>query len=481
MKILHISAECYPAAKVGGLGDVVGALPKYLNSMGVSSGVLIPKYKTKWIESQNFTPVYQGSTWLHNHHVWFRIEQLESTDLGFPLFVANIPDYFDRPGVYNDPSGYSYGDEIRRFLAFQQAALQWVKQSSGRPELIHCHDHHTGLIPFMMKYCPEFNHELGNIPTVFTIHNGEYHGTFGWDKMYLLPHFENYAKGILDWNNAITPLAAAIKSSWRLTTVSPSYLAELRNNSKGLEPLLIHEQHKSVGILNGIDSVVWDPKSDPFISDTLKRSLPAFKKKNKEALQASYPLDMKLPLVTFIGRLAKEKGADLIPDLVHSIMHSDLKVAIAILGTGDPKLHDSYAHLNHMYPGRFHARLEYNEGLAHQLYAGSDFLLMPSRVEPCGLNQMYALAYGTVPIVRSVGGLRDTVIDLGEPDGSGCGFRFDNFTVHDAHTAIFRATELYKDQKAFDEVRKKIITLDFSWEASAKAYDKVYNELLQLV
>jgi starch synthase len=481
MKILHISAECYPAAKVGGLGDVVGALPKYLNTQGESSGVLIPKYKTKWIEEQSFTPVFQGSTWLHNHHVWFRIEQLESIDLGYPLFVANIPDYFDRPGVYADPSGYSYGDEIRRFLAFQQAALQWVSQSSGKPQLIHCHDHHTGLIPFMMKYCPEYNQVLGNIPTVFTIHNGEYHGTFGWDKMYLLPHFEKEAKGILDWKNAVTPLAAAIKSAWRITTVSPSYLGELMTSSKGLESLLIHEQHKSLGIINGIDSVVWDPKTDPYISDNLKRSIPAFKKKNKETLKSSFPLDMKLPLVTFIGRLAKEKGADLIPDLVHSLMHSDLMVAIAILGTGDPKLHDELAHLNFLYPGRFHARLEYNEGLAHQLYAGSDFLLMPSRVEPCGLNQMYAMAYGTIPIVRSVGGLSDTVIDLGETDGSGRGFSFNDFTVHDAHTAVYRATELYKEKEQLDAVRKKVMDLDFSWEASAKAYIKVYDELLELI
>lgn len=481
MQILHISAECYPAAKVGGLGDVVGALPKYLNALGVSTGVLIPKYQTKWIESQTFSPVYQGSTWLHNHNVWFRIEKLESTDLGFPLFVANIPDYFGRPGIYNDPAGYSYGDEIRRFIAFQQAALQWIVQSPGKPQIIHCHDHHAGIIPFMMKYCPEYNWALGNTPTVFTIHNGEYHGTFGWDKMYLLPHFENFARGILDWKNAITPLAAAIKSSWRITTVSPSYLEELKSSSGGLEPLLIHEQHKSLGIINGIDAAVWDPKTDPYISDTLKRSVPAFKKKNKETLRSSFPLNIDLPLVTFIGRLAKEKGADMIPDLVHSLMHSGLDVAIAVLGTGDPDLHGSLAYLNHLYPGRFHARLEYNEGLAHQLYAGSDFLLMPSRVEPCGLNQMYAMAYGTVPIVRSVGGLKDTVIDMGEPDGSGCGFRFNNFTIHDAHTSIYRATQLFKDTKTLNEVREKIMALDFSWEASARAYKNVYDELLELI
>jgi starch synthase len=481
MQILHISAECYPAAKVGGLGDVVGALPKYLNKLGVSSGVLIPKYKTKWIEGQTFSPVYQGSTWLHNHNVWFRIEKLESTDLGFPLFVANIPDYFERPGVYNDPSGYSYGDEIRRFIAFQQAALQWIIQSPGKPQVIHCHDHHVGLIPFMMKYCPEYNWSLGNTPSVFTIHNGEYHGTFGWDKLYLLPHFEGQARGILDWNGAITPLAAAVKSSWRITTVSPSYLEELKSSSKGLESLLVHEQHKSLGIINGIDAAVWNPRTDPFIAEVLKRSIGVFKRKNKEVLKSSYPLDMKLPLITFIGRLAKEKGADLLPDLIHSVLNSGLEVAIAVLGTGDPDLHGSLAHLNKIYPGRFHARLEYNEGLAHQLYAGSDFLLMPSRVEPCGLNQMYSMAYGTLPIVRSVGGLKDTVPDVGEPDGSGRGFRFDEFTIHDAHTAIYRASELYADEKKLNEIRKKVMEIDFSWEASASAYNKVYNELLELI
>jgi starch synthase len=477
MKVLHISAECYPAAKAGGLGDVVGALPKYLTNSGVTAGVIIPKYHLKWIENHSFTPIYRGSVRLHNYYVNFTIEKEQHDTLGFPFFVVNIPSKFDRPGIYADPSGYIYGDEVERYLCFQQAVLQWIVNSPGRPALLHCHDHHTGLIPFMVKHCPEYR-ALAYIPTVFTIHNGMYHGAFSWSKLYLMPFFDAEARGLLDWADTICPLAAAIKCAWRVTTVSPSYLEELKQASNGMEWLFYHEQHKSVGILNGIDTQVWNPRSDGYIAQHLEDSVDHFKAANKQVLVQRFHLDPALPLITFIGRLVMEKGADLLPDLFSRILHGGMRVSFVVLGAGEPRIADALAQLRHHFPGRFHAALEYNEALAHQLYAGSDFLMMPSRVEPCGLNQMYAMRYGTLPIVRSVGGLRDTVPDIGEPDGSGRGIRFNNFSMEDGYLAIYRAAELYYNHRdTFEGIRRRVMQLDFSWERSAGHYMHIYSQM----
>lgn len=477
MKVLHISAECYPAAKAGGLGDVVGALPKYLSQAGVSAGVVIPKYSLRWINEHQFMPVYQGAVRLHNSYIPFAIEQEVHNTLGFPFFVVNIPGLFDRPGIYADPSGWGYGDEVERYLCFQQAVLQWIVNSPGRPAILHCHDHHTGLIPFMIKYCPEYQ-SLSNLPTVFTIHNGMYHGAFSWSKLYLMPFFIAEARGLLDWADTICPLATGIKCAWRVTTVSPSYLEELKYSSNGMEWLFQHEQHKSLGIINGIDAQVWDPRNDSYIAKNLDEGIAAYKTANKRALLQRFRIDASLPIITFIGRLVGEKGADLLPDLFASVLQSGMRVNFVVLGTGEARVMDAFRQMRHHFQGRFDASLEYNEGLAHQLYAGSDFLIMPSRVEPCGLNQLYAMRYGTLPIVRSIGGLKDTVPDIGEPDGSGRGIRFNNFDLNDGQVAIYRAADLYFNHRdSFERIRQKIMQLDFSWEKSAQTYIEMYEQM----
>ena len=477
MKILQISTECYPAAKAGGMGDVVGALPKYLTKLGTTTGVVIPKYQTKWILAQSFSPVYKGAVRLHDEYITFTVEELQDNEaLGFPLFVVSIPGKFDRSGIYLDSNGYGYADEVERNLCFQQAVLQWIINSTERPEILHCHDNHTGLIPFMIKHCPEFQ-SLSKTPTVFTIHNGAYHGAFSWSKVHLMPFFFPEARGLLDWSQSINPLATGVKCAWRVTTVSPTYLEELKTSSNGMEPLMYHEQHKSLGVLNGIDSEVWDPKTDKFIAKTLKSSISAYKKANKQAILDRFNLDPSLPIITFIGRLAREKGADIIPSLVQRVLAKGLDVAILVLGTGDPELHAAIKDLMRQFPGKFDAALEYNEGLAHQLYSGSDFLLMPSRVEPCGLNQMYAMRYGTIPIVRAVGGLSDTVIDIMDQEEPGRGIRFNNFDLEDSSMAITRAVELFKDKTKFDQTVEHVMTLDFSWERSAKEYKEIYDQM----
>lgn len=475
IEILHIAAECYPAAKVGGLGDVVGALPKYLNAAGSNTGVVIPKYRTKWLESHCYEEVFRGTVRLHARLVPFAIERVVGEDLGFGLYVADIPGRFDRPGIYGDTEGRGYGDEVERNLSFQMAVLHWVHAFEEKPAVLHCHDHHTGLIPFMVRNCPEFA-GLKDVPTVFTIHNGMYQGAFSWRKGDLLPFYYASFRGLLDWSDAINPMASAIRCAWRVTTVSPGYLGELREHSLGLENLFRWEEAKCRGILNGIDSEVWDPAQDRFLAHRLEDGdWNGFKKSNKAVLCERFDIRPDRPLFTFIGRLVREKGADIIPEVVKNYLYSGREVCFVVLGSGDPHLADLFRRMKAHFPGFFDCSIEYNEQLSHQLYAGSDFLFMPSRVEPCGLNQLYAMRYGTVPVVRATGGLRDTVPDVSDPGGRG--IRFLRFDPGDAWMALHRAAELYWNPERFRAVREGIVRADFSWEKSVAEYLALYREL----
>ena len=477
MKVLHISAECYPAAKAGGLGDVVGALPKYQNNAGFPAAVVIPKYRTKWVKSQQFKPIFGSAYPMYNDFIPFSIEECISADLGFPLYVVNILGQFDRPGIYGDPIAGWYSDNEERFLHFQIAVLQWLLEMKEPPKVVHCHDYHSGLIPFFLQHGLAYK-KLAKTPSVFTIHNGEYSGSFPWDKVGMLPQFHSNSKGLLEWEGRINPLATGIKTGWRLTTVSSSYMQELAEDFNGLEGLVRGELDKSSGILNGIDNLVWNPATDPFIVEKFTGDVSAFKDANKAALADRFEVNLELPLVTFIGRLVKEKGADLLPDLYRNALNFGLQVGFVVLGTGEPHLHRAFTQLKQDFPGKFDVALEYNEGLAHQLYAGSDFLIMPSRVEPCGLNQMYSMRYGTVPVVRSVGGLKDTVIDLDESADQGRGIRFDEFNLTDSGVALRRVEGFYKDEASLQAVRERIMAVDFSWNQSAQQYIEMYEELL---
>ncbi len=478
--VLHLSMECYPAAKAGGMGDVVGALPKYLNRIGWDAAVLIPKHRTHWLDTHPTQVVWSGKVRLHERYYAYCIEYVENDPTAFPLFVAHIPGLFDRSSIYLDDTGRGWSDEVVRHLVFQQAALQWVQGMAYKPQLLHCHDHHTGLIPFMVKHCPEYRN-LADIRTVFTIHNGAYHGAFSWDLIHLLPWFDAEARELLDWNHAINPLAAAIKCCWAFTTVSPGYLEELREHSNGLEWLIRHEWPKAHGILNGIDTEVWNPRTDRHIFYNLKgHAIQKYKDENKLALAQRFRFEPQLPVVTYIGRLAREKGADLLPDLIGRTLGSGFPLSWLILGSGDAAIEQALRQIMHHFKGRFDAALEYNEALAHQLYAGSDLLIMPSRVEPCGLNQMYAARYGTVPIVRAVGGLRDTVVDYADtrPLPGARGIQFTHFDLTDATAAVWRALQLYQDQKRFRKTRNYDMKVDFSWERSARTYAQLYDSLI---
>lgn len=480
--ILHISAECYPAAKVGGLADVVGSLPRYLGAAGSEASVIIPKYHTPWITSRKRRLIHEdrmavekgaGDKLAESRR--FAIEQVEDGGTGFPLYLVDIPGLFDRPGIYSDPStGTPYPDEIARFFTFQMAVLEWVLTMEEKPGIIHCHDHHTALVPFLMTRTRRYR-RLAAIPTVLTLHNAEYQGIYDLKEHRRLPAFDPAVIGLLDWDGRLNSLASGIKCAWRVTTVSQGYLKELMEQHP-LGSLLQQERSKTTGITNGIDTELWNPETDPWLTENYTvRSRKSGKRANKKVLCREWDLDPERPLFSFIGRLAREKGADLLPALVRRMAEELPESSLMILGTGDPQIQRELASLKKPHRSFLALSLEYNEELAHRIYAASDFLLMPSRVEPCGLNQMYAMRYGTVPVVRATGGLADTVIDLDQPGGYG--IRFRPADTDAIMGALHRAAHFCRREEAFDENRKRVMQLDFSWERVATQYKKLYKEL----
>lgn len=470
MKVIHLSAECYPVAKVGGLGDVAGALPKYLNQAGVEASVVMPFYERKFVQENEFDTIFQANTFLGDRPFFFEILKERTKKLGFDLYILKIPGLLDRTEVYG------YGDDTERFIAFQLAFLDWLLWSGERADVIHCHDHQTGLVPFLLYYSSRYT-ALSNIRTAFTIHNGQYHGSFDWEKFNYLPDVDSWKTGLLDWNGAINPLACAVKCADAYTTVSPSYLQELTVVSNGLEHLFEMEKSRGTGIINGIDTDIWDPETDPMISTNYNAKTVASEKiKNKELLCKQFGLSPDKPLFTFIGRLVAEKGADLLPEIFRQVLaDQDNPVNILLLGSGHEETERELAALKEAFPGQYNTYIGYNEELAHQVYAGADFILMPSRVEPCGLNQLYALRYGTIPVVNSVGGLKDTVIDISEPNGYG--IRTEYATVHETVNGIKRAVEIFKNTADFLLLYPRIMALDFSWGRSATEYIHLYQNL----
>jgi starch synthase len=469
MEIIHISAECYPAAKVGGLADVVGALPKYQTLLGHSVMVIMPFYHGKFRTENNFSVCFSGYARLGATNFAFNVLKPENNTLGFDLSMIDIPGLFDRENVY------SYADDTERFITFQIATLNWLNQRETTPDVVHCHDSQTGFIPFMMSKVREYS-RFEQVPTVFTIHNGQYQGQFGFDKLHYLPPFHSYFNGLVEWQNLINPLASAIKCAWRVTTVSPSYLDEIGYSMKGMEDLLRQERGKSVGILNGIDSEVWNPETDPMLEKNYSiKNIDEGKTANKELLCKQFNLNPAKPLFTFIGRLVGEKGADHLPEIVYNMSKFNPgEQNILILGSGSKQIESSLLHLENDFKGNYCSYIGYNEKLSHMIYAGADFLLMPSRVEPCGLNQLYALRYGTVPIVRRTGGLRDTVMDIGD---GGFGICHDQCSTFDVTHSIQRAKSFFQNKKAFNKIRKQIMQIDHSWNKAAMDYIDLYQSL----
>ena len=468
MRIVHISAECYPMAKAGGLGDVVGALPKYQNKTGQEAMVVMPMYKTPFLEKSSWDLVHQGNAYLGHWFFNYSIIKESTGQLGYPLYLVDIHGLLDRPKIYG------YDDDADRFIGFQIAVIDWLKSWQNLPDIVHCHDHQAGLVPFMMKYCYDYQ-KLASIKTVLTIHNAQYHGAMGWDKSTLIPRWDTWKRGLLEWDGCINSLATAIKCVDKVTTVSPTYMQQLKYQSNGLESLFDYEQGKCVGILNGIDNEVWDPSSDPFVPYHFNAAnFSTEKRKNKLVLCERYHLDAAKPLIVFIGRLVHEKAADVLPGAIqHALDKTNIGANFLIIGAGETPVESALNYLVQLYPGVYNTYIGYDEKVGHEAYAAADFLLMPSRVEPCGLNQMYALRYGTIPMVRDTGGLHDTVIDMG--DEGGFGIRFIHATEDDIVHAVERAIQVFKDKTKMKQMIEHAMSIDHSWESVVDAYQAVYE------
>ncbi len=471
MEILHVSAECYPVAKAGGLGDVVGALPQYQNKLGHIAKVVMPMYRTKFLYNNEWEVTHKGGASLGDAWFQYTIIKEKTNKLGFDLYLVDINGLLDREKIY------SYDDDTERFISFQIAVVDWIAAWRHRPDVIHVHDYHTAFIPFMLQYCYKYQH-LGSIPTVLTIHNAQYQGAMGWNKSNYLPHWDAWRGGMLEWKDALNPLACGVKCASKVTTVSESYMEELRYMSNGLEALFEYERGKCSGILNGIDTKVWDPEADTYLDNHYSTDdIEAGKLASKKILCDTFHLDINKPLIVFIGRLVGEKAADLLPQVIgDSIYFIEGKMNFLVLGSGDLLVERQLESMRGHLMGIFNAQIGYNEKLSHLMYAGADFLLMPSRVEPCGLNQMYSMRYGTVPIVRRTGGLKDTVVDYGEQNGYGVCFT--HASVGDITQAIYRTILLYDDKEKMTAIRKQVMELDFSWDRSAQQYIDVYESII---
>ena len=470
MEILHVSAECYPVAKAGGLGDVAGALPRYQAECGHVAKLVMPMYRTPFLSENVFEVVHESDLNMGPYRFHYTIIREKTNKLGFDLYLVDINALLDREAIYG------YDDDAERFTAFQIAVVQWMASWNHRPDLVHVHDYHAGLVPFMMQHCLAFRH-LAAIPTVVTIHNAQYQGWMDWSKSVYLPEWDTWQWGKLDWNNTINPLASAVKTTRAVTTVSGSYMEELRHSANGLEKLFEYERGKCLGILNGIDTRIWNPATDSFLTDHYNaQSVSSGKKANKQSIALQFHIDTAKPLFVFIGRLVHEKGADLLPQAIYdAVYHLQGAMNFLVLGTGDRRIEWELENMKAPLTGYYNSRIGYNEELSHRLYAAADFLLMPSRVEPCGLNQLYALRYGTIPIVRNTGGLRDTVQDLGEEGGFG--IRFNEPKVWDITYSIHRALELYSQPERMDALRQRIMKIDHSWKNRAEQYLSLYRQV----
>ncbi|RZL98065.1 MAG: glycogen synthase, partial [Pedobacter sp.] len=345
--------------------------------------VVMPMHRTKFLLENLWEVAHKGSFTMGTTYFDFTIIKEKTNKLGFDLYCVDINGLLDRENIY------SYEDDTERFVAFQIAVLEWMRQWEHRPDIVHVHDHHTALIPFMMKHSFVYG-QLAGIKTVLTIHNAQYQGWMNWEKATYLPAWDTWKWGLLEWNKVVNPLACGIKCADRVSTVSPGYMKELFLSANGLESLFNMEAAKCSGIINGIDYAVWDPNTDTYILDNFSvKDEDAGKELNKKKLCDDFGFDVKLPLFVFIGRLVGEKAADVLPEAISTAYEQFGKTfSFLILGSGDKTVEAQLQAIEQI--GYYNTQISYNEKLSHQMYAGADFLLMPSRVEPCGLNQLYA-------------------------------------------------------------------------------------------
>ena len=475
MKVLYIASESCPFAKTGGLGEIIGTLPRVLRSQDIDVRVVLPKYgsiasehKEKMVLKKHFfVPV----GWRNQY---CGLEELESN--GVPYYFIDNEYYFNRDNIYG------YDDEAERFAFYSRAALEAIPFMDFEPDIIHCHDWHTAMVSVFLEAHYRKNKLYKDIKTVFSIHNLRYQGIFPKEIMGDLLHLtdEYFHMDKLEFFDRVNYLKGGIVFADKLTTVSQTYAEEIQTPSFGenLDGLLRHKNDKLVGILNGICHEKYNPTTDPDIFVNFRRSL-VKKQKNKEMLQAllNLPVRNEVPMIALVSRLVEQKGLDLIDRVLEEMLALD--VQLVVMGSGDEKYEEMLRKAAIKYPDKVSANIFYEDHLERKIIAGSDMFLMPSLFEPCGITQMIAMRYGCVPIVRETGGLKDTVTPFNEFTGEGNGFSFTNYNAHDMLYTIERAMKFYHDNDIWNGIFKNVIKMNFSWRKSAKKYKALYEQLLK--
>ncbi|MGM9922816.1 MAG: glycogen synthase GlgA [Bacillus sp. (in: firmicutes)] len=469
IKVLIAASEGMPFVVTGGLGEVIGSLPKAImkeNSGAFDVRVILPLYESIGYEERKqmeFLGHFDVNlAWRKQYCGVFRTEKN-----GVTYYFIDNEYYFKRSRAYG------YYDDGERYAFFSKAVLDSIPFMDFSPDLIHCHDWQTALIPVYLHY----NYHHVQAKSIFTIHNIEYQGQMDLNVIEDVFGLPKEAGAALEYRGCANLLKAAIECAYRVNTVSPTYAAELRDDyfAKGLAEIIQKNQWKMRGILNGIDVDSYNPETDasifvPYNAETIQK-----KKENKAELQrlVHLPVEEHVPVVAIISRLVAHKGVDLIAAIMEQLVNENVQVVV--LGIGDQKYEDYFRGLQERYPEKVASLLCFNQDLSRKIYAGADLFLMPSKSEPCGLAQMIASRYGTVPVVRATGGLRDTIQDC--THGEGNGFVFESYNAHELLNAVHRALHLYKDEASWNRLVKWIMTLDFSWEKSAREYEQLYLEV----
>jgi len=473
MKVLFAASEAVPFVKTGGLADVIGSLPKELAKQGIDVRVIMPKYEdipavyTDAMETVAVFTLQMG--W---RQLYCGILRLDAE--GVPFYFVDNEYYFRRRGCYG------YDDDAERFAYFCRAVMDAIQHIDFMPDVIHCHDWQAGMIPVLYRahfsYQPQYEH----IKTVMTVHNLKYQGVFGKEQFkdfFALgdEHFTGYA---LEQYGGASFMKGGLLYSDSITTVSPTYAQEIQTPFYGeyLDSLLRSQQHRLHGIVNGIDYEEFDPMTDPHLEVNYRDSA-AKKQLNKMKLQEKLglPVNKDMPLIALVTRLVEQKGLALIDRVIQELM--ELEAQWVILGTGEHRYEQLFRWAADQYPDKLSACITFDEGLARQIYASADLFLMPSQFEPCGIGQLIAMRYRTVPIVRETGGLKDTVQPYNEMTGEGTGFSFAHFNAHDMLYTVKRAVGFYHDEEAWGNIMANLKKKDFSWRKSAQQYASLYEQL----
>ncbi len=481
MKVIMFSSECHPFAKVGGLADVVGALPKALINLHIEVEVFMPFYKKIQKSGFDFKPHpevpeielkggFEGK---------YKLFQTNFPKTEIPVTFVSHPDFFDREGIYDDPTtGEGFKDQALRWIFFSKAGFQYLKSLKTPPNIVHCHDNHTGLLPAYIKYY------RFPVKTVFHIHNIAYQGNYGMEyfKYIDLPLGWTFPAEPLEFWGKLSFLKSGIFFSDKVVTVSPTYAKEVVESSEfgmGMEGILRAKGKDFLGIINGIDTEEWNPETDPFLPYHYSKENLENKELIKEALLSTFnlpKLENGICLLGMVSRLADQKGLDIIASAFEEMVK--LPLQIVILGTGQHIYHEILSTFAKRYPNLFGIKLAFDNPIAHLIEGGADIFLMPSHFEPCGLNQMYSLRYGTLPLVRKTGGLADTVEKVSEDGSKGVGFVFEGKDPANFLEELKRALKFYKDKEKWKEIQKRAMSLDFSWNFSAKKFLELYSSIL---